>query len=499
MTTDPHVTRRAALRAATVTATAAVLPWGPAAALGSTPPRTPEPAAWRELRRRLSPAARLYRPGDPGYPARATPDNQRYADIRPAGVLACAVEADVRTAIRWSAEHGVPFVPRSGGHNYAGHSTTPGLVVSLRPMRDVAPRGRRLYVGGGATNSDVYAARDAGLYFPGGRCPGVGVAGLTLGGGLGFNDRKWGLTCDRLAETRVALADGTVVRAAEDENADLFWACRGGAGGNFGINTAFVFDAVPVARQRATVFDLTFPLTAGPAVVDELQHVLDTDRAGDFDVRIGFKHAGTGARTVGVLGQRLGREAALRRTLGPLLKLSPSTTFIEERDFWSAQDHLMETPGAKDSYASRSLVPDRWLTPDTVTRITEWTRTWRPGPTEATGYVTLFAMGAASSAPRPDETAYPHRAATFVIDIGTHWNPGTPPAEVAPLLSRTHTLHRTLRHDLRTDTAYVNFPDPDLRDWRHAYYGDNYARLAKIKHRYDPKGLFRNPQSVGAH
>ncbi len=132
------------------------------------------------------------------------------------------------------------------------------------------------------------------------------MAGLTLGGGLGFNDRKWGLTCDRLAETRVVLADGTVVRAAGDENADLFWACRGGAGGNFGINTAFVFDAVPVNQLRATVFSLSFSLSASLGVVNELQHLLDTDRSDDLDVRIGFKHAGTGGTTLWVLGQRLG-------------------------------------------------------------------------------------------------------------------------------------------------------------------------------------------------
>ncbi|MFD7323192.1 FAD-binding oxidoreductase [Streptomyces sp. NPDC059875] len=498
-----QLSRRVVLGAGAVAAAGAVLPSGygghRAAAAPPLPPgQITEPAAWRELRRKLSPAARLYRPGDGGYPAEATVDNQRYADVRPAGVLACATEDDVRAAVGWCADHRVPFVPRSGGHNYAGHSTTPGLVISLRPMHDVVPRGRRLHLGGGATNSDVYAARDVGLYFPGGRCPGVGVAGLTLGGGLGFNDRKWGLTCDRLVETRIVLADGTTVRAAEDENPDLFWACRGGAGGNFGINTAFVFDAVPVARQRATVFDLTFPLTAGPAVVDELQHVLGSDPAGDFDVRIGFKHAGNGTTSVWVLGQRLGPEDALRRILTPLLTLRPAKTFIQERGFWAAQDYLMETPGAKDCYASRSLVPDRWLTPDTVRHIAEWTRTWRPGPAAATGYLTLFAMGAAHSAPRPDETAYPHRAATFVIDIGTHWKPGTPPTQVHALLDRTRALHDTLRRRLRTDAAYVNFPDPELRDWRHSYYGANYARLTEIKHRYDPTGLFRHPQAVGS-
>lgn len=495
------VGRRSVLRvgAAAVVGAAAARGVGfrPTPAAAAPAGRDPGPAAWRDLQRLLSPAALLFRPGDEQYPAQAAADNQRYAAVLPAAVLACATEADVSAAVRWSAKHRVPFVPRSGGHNYAGHSTTTGLVVSLRAMNHVVPQGNRLSLGGGATNSDVYAARAAGLYFPGGRCPGVGVAGLTLGGGLGFNDRKWGLTCDRLVETRVVLADGTVVRAAEDENTDLFWACRGGAGGNFGINTAFVFDAVPVGARRATVFDLVFPLGAGPAVVDIVQGLLEGDRTDDLDVRIGFKHTGDGAAAVAVLGQRLGDEDAARRTLAPLLAAGPTRAFVEERGFWAAQDHLMETPGAKDCYASKSLVPDRWLTADTVADVAEWTRSWRPGPGKGTGYVTLFAMGGRSGALRPDETAYPHRSGTFVIDIGTHWAPGTPPEQVTALLDQTRAAHHTLRRRLATDAAYVNFPDPDLRGWQHAYYGPNYARLAEVKRHYDPTGAFRHPQSVG--
>ncbi|CAL9637533.1 FAD-binding oxidoreductase [Streptomyces sp. enrichment culture] len=494
-----QISRRSVVRGSVAAVTGAAMLTGagalPAFARRGTVPV--ESAAWRELRGALSPGARLYRPGQQGYAGQATADNRRYAHVRPAGVLACATERDVRVAVRWCARHGVPFAPRSGGHNYAGFSTTDGLVISLRPMKQVGVKGRRLHLGGGATNSDVYAARASGLYFPGGRCPGVGVAGLTLGGGLGFNDRKWGLTCDRLVETRVVLADGSVVRARDDENADLFWACRGGAGGNFGINTAFVFDAVPVNRLRATVFDLVFPLTVAERVVDEMQQLLVADHAGDLDVRIGFKHAGNGSAGLWVLGQRIGAVPAARRALAGLLALRPTRTFVEERGFWAAQDHLMDEPGTPGCYASKSLVPQRWLDPETVAHLAEWTRTWRPGPAAATGYVTLFAMGGASDAPRPDETAYPHRGATYVIDVGTHWKPGTAPEHVRALLEQTGTVHRALRRRLRTDAAYVNFPDPDLRDWRHAYYGANYQRLTQVKHHYDPSALFRYGQAVG--
>ncbi len=455
-------------------------------------------SAWRELARVLSAGANLYRPGDAHYERLMLPDNRRYAAVRPAGVVACATESDVRAALGWAADHGMPFAPRSGGHNYAGYSTTTGLLISLRRMKSVVPSGNRLVLGGGATNSDVYDARAANLYFPGGRCPGVGVAGLTLGGGLGFNDRKWGLTCDRLLETRVVLADGSLVRASAQENADLFWACRGGAGGNFGINTGFTFEAVDVSHQRACVFDLTFPLARGVKAMTALQEVLAADESNDFDVRAGFKNDGYGrGGSLWLLGQRLGDEETLRRTLAPLLRLNPDKVFVQERHFWDAQDYLMERPGSPAASASKSLVPDQWLGQQAVEDIIEWITNWQPRRPGNAGYVTLFAMGGSSTQPAPHETAYPHRRATFVIDVGSHWAPDTPHDSVEHLLAQLRTMHRTLRRTLNTTAAYVNFPDPDLPDWQHAYYRGNYERLVAVKHHYDPTGLFRYGQSIG--
>ncbi|WP_461028796.1 FAD-binding oxidoreductase, partial [Streptomyces sparsus] len=460
-----------------------------------------ETSAWRELARSLGAGARLHRPGGPDYRKRAEPDNLRYAGVRPAGIVSCAETADVQAAVRWATKHGVPLVPRSGGHNYAGHSTTTGLLISLREMNDVRAQGSWLRVGGGATNSDVYRARASNLYFPGGRCPEVGVAGLTLGGGLGFNDRKWGLTCDRLVATEVVLADGTVVRADDRRNTDLFWACRGGAGGNFGINTAFAFRPVSVAQQTATVFDLVLPLDAGVRVMAAVQGVLDGDRAGDFDLRVGFTHPGSsrgsGGGSVALLGQYLGDEGRLRRLLAPVLELRPTRTFIEQRHFWAAQDHLMAKP-ERSAMATKSLVPNRWLDGSTVAEIVEWTRGWQPGEAGGTGYVTLFAMGGLSAVPGHGETAYPHRDATFVIDIGTHWTPGAAAGSVRGLLDQTAAIHRTLSRRLGTTAAYVNFPDPDLTDWHSAYYAGNYGRLVDVKQHYDPQRVFHYGQAVGS-
>lgn len=470
-----------------------------------TAPQVPE-SAWRDLERELSPGAGPFRPWDAEYRKLVLPDNRRYASVQPAGIVACNTEKDVSVALRWAVRHGLPFAPRSGGHNYAGFSTTTGLLITLQRMNGVTPgvntpTRKRLIVDGGATNSDVAAARATHLYFPGGRCPGVGVAGLTLGGGLGFNDRRWGMTCDRLVETRIVLADGTVARATEHENADLFWACRGGAGGNFGINTGFVFDAVDVSAQNAAVFDLTFPVRRGVEVMNAVQQVLAADRDDAFDIRVGFKNDGDGTPpVVWLLGQRLGDEDGLRRALAPVLHLGPPKVFIEERHFWDAQDRLMDRPGAPAAMASKSLVPHAWLDTRAVEHIVEWIENWHPGGTDrkgAVGYVTLFAMGGASDHPLPHETAYPHRGATFVVDIGSSWAPGTPPEEVGLLLARLRTMHGTLSGDIGTTAAYVNFPDPDLADWRHSYYQGNYERLVAVKRRYDEDGVFRYGQGVG--
>lgn len=498
------LTRRTVLRygtGATALAGAALLTGAAADGAHAAPgtARSLPESAWRDLRRALSPGGSLYRPGSDAYDRLYLPDNRRYAGVRPAGIAACATEGDVRAALRWAAGHKLPFALRSGGHNYAGYSTTTGLLISLRRMDGVTPDGRRLVLGGGATNSDVYDAREANLYFPGGRCPGVGVAGLTLGGGLGFNDRKWGMTCDRLLETRVVLADGSLVKASEHENADLFWACRGGAGGNFGINTGFTFEAVDVSALRATVFDLTFPVRRGADVLGAVQEVLSADGNNDFDVRVGFRNDGDGSEpVVWLLGQRLGGEDGLRRALAPVLRLKPAKSFVQERRFWDAEDYLMDRPGAPAAMASKSLVPHRWLEPHAAEEIVEWISRWDAGPGGAAGYVTLFAMGGAADEPGPHETAYPHRGATFVIDIGGNWPPRSGRTTVDGVLSQLRSLHRVLSRALGTSAAYVNFPDPDLREWQHSYYEGNYERLVAVKRRYDPAGLFRYGQSVGS-
>ena len=164
---------------------------------------------WAALARRLH--GPLLRPGDRGYRAASIPYNQRYAGIHPQGVAPVRGTADVRTALAWARDNRVPFAVRSGGHSYAGYSTSDGLVISLARMNWVRVDRESLTIrlGPGALNRDLYAAlAGTGVAAPGGRCPTVAVSGLLLGGGFGFSSRHMGLSCDQLLATEVVTACG---------------------------------------------------------------------------------------------------------------------------------------------------------------------------------------------------------------------------------------------------------------------------------------------------
>ena len=203
-------------------------------------------AAWKDLAAKVS--GGVLKPGDPGFAALARPQNLRYEGIAPIGIAKPRDAAETIAAIAWTRATGTPMVLRSGGHSYAGCSTSAGLIIHTGRMRDVRLLGNGIVeIAGGALNGDLYRALAGakaeiggdGLTATHGRCMGVGASGFLLGGGIGFAMRDRGLGCDLVQEIEVALPDGQVVHASDNENADLFWALRGGGGGNLGVALRF--------------------------------------------------------------------------------------------------------------------------------------------------------------------------------------------------------------------------------------------------------------------
>ncbi|HEX5292867.1 MAG TPA: FAD-binding oxidoreductase, partial [Streptosporangiaceae bacterium] len=209
-------------------------------------------------------------PGAPGYERLRRPAIARFHGSRPRAVVMCRTPADVAQTLALARRHGLPAVPRSGGHCFAGRSSTDGIVIDVSPMSSVEIAGGLVTAGAGARLGDLYAVLDArGVTVPAGCGPRVGIAGLTLGGGLGVLGRTHGLTSDHLAGARVVLAGGRVVDCDARRHADLLWALRGAGGGQFGVVTSLTFDTVE--EPAAIRFEGSWPAAGHDALISSWQ------------------------------------------------------------------------------------------------------------------------------------------------------------------------------------------------------------------------------------
>src|SRR6266536_3153358 len=209
----------------------------------------------------------LLTPASPGYDAARRPAMARYRDVRPVAIVQCASVPDVVRTINHARDTGTHLVPRAGGHCFAGRSSSEGLLLDLGRLSAITVGTDELTtIGAGARLAQVYdVLHEHARTIPAGCGPTVGIAGLTLGGGLGMLGRAHGLTCDALVGARVVLADGRIVDCDADREPELFWALRGAGGGQFGVVTSLVFAALP--EPRLTRFELCWPDNAAGAVV----------------------------------------------------------------------------------------------------------------------------------------------------------------------------------------------------------------------------------------
>jgi FAD/FMN-containing dehydrogenase len=472
---------------------AAAAPAGPAAPAWHRPD-------WELLARRLH--GPLLRPGDRGFRAASVPYNQRYADIRPGGVALCASTADVRTALRWARESRVPFAVRSGGHSYAGYSASTGLVISLARMNwvRVDPASLTIRLGPGALNRDLYRALGGtGVAVPSGRCPTVAVSGLLLGGGFGFSSRHLGLTCDRLLATEVVTASGEVLAVSARSHPDLMWACQGGGGGNFGINTGYLLRASRVGR--VSVYRIEWPWRQAAAALTSMLDLMVT-APDQLSCRIGADVSGGGPATggrprrgVSALGLYFGPARELAGLLAPVLAAAPpAAALIEDRSYHQAQQ-LFAKNVPFGAFTSKSRYLDRPLPADGIETLIRWAERW-PGSTNPSGGgATIFAWGGAIGRVAPEATAFVHRGPAFLMDNETSWSSRDSPRVVSAGLDWVAGIYDALA-PYGTDQAYQNFMDPALKDWERAYYGANLDRLIRVKRRYDPDRVFRFPQGI---
>ncbi|MDX6503081.1 MAG: hypothetical protein QOE29_206 [Gaiellaceae bacterium] len=437
-------------------------------------------------------------PGSAAYAQARIPENARYAGIHPLAVAQPLDAHDVATVVRWSAKTGVPIVARSGGHSYAGYSTSHGVVVDLSRMRSVQSlAGGRASVGAGVRLGVLYdRLAAAGRALPAGSCPSVGIGGLALGGGFGLASRAWGLTCDRLAAVDIVTADGSILTADAQHHTDLFWASRGGGGGNFGIATRFVFRTLPVPQQ-GSYFIATWPWAQAEEVLDRF--LSWAPHAPDGLGAICRLATGVTTPSVQVFGQFLGTAAQLNALLAGLVTgLAPQALKVADASWldllrrWAGclgKELTACSQPVSQSFAGGS---DYLTAPLSAAGLQACRAAIEARQAGHQGGALLFdAYGGAIGRVKPAATAFVHRN---VIASCQEFALGEPVAARAWV--------RATRASLRPHVsgfAYQNYIDPDLASWRHAYYGANLQRLTKVKRRYDPKNRFHFAQSIPLH
>ncbi|HEY3444800.1 MAG TPA: FAD-binding oxidoreductase [Myxococcales bacterium] len=435
-------------------------------------------------------------PGDADYD-RARRVYNAMIDRRPAAIARCAGVSDVSAAVRVAGDAAALLSIRGGGHNAGGLGVCDGgVVVDLSSMRGVRvdAEARTVRVEGGATWGEVDRATNAfGLAVPSGIVSTTGVAGLTLGGGTGHLTRRFGLTIDHLLSAEVVLADGSLVRASEDENPDLFWALRGG-GGNFGVVTAFEFDLQPV--DRVVGGPMLWPLDRSRDVLRWYREFIlgaPEELNGFFafltvPAAASFPPALHGQPMCGVVWCWTGPATRADEVLAPARALGPALDGVQQMPLpvlQSAFDGIF--PSGLQWYWRADFVVD---IPDEA--VEEHVRFAGRLPTPHST-MHLYPMDGAVHRVGRGETAFSFREARWnQVIVGVDPDPAKKEA-----ITRWTREYWDAVHPYSAGGAYVNFLMGDEGGGRvRATYRDNYPRLLEVKRRYDPENRFRMNQNI---
>jgi FAD/FMN-containing dehydrogenase len=435
---------------------------------------------------------RLLLPGEPGYDSARTSWNAMI-DRRPALIVRAAGVADVIAAVRFAAAHDLLLAVRGGGHNVAGNAVCEGgLMLDLSAMRGVRvdPAARTARAEGGATWGDLDAEAQAfGLATTGGVISSTGIAGLTLGGGIGWLMGSYGLACDNLLSLDLVTAAGELITAGADRHPELFWGLRGG-GGNFGVVTSFEFRLHPVGPQLYGGL-LLYPATGATAVLAGMRDFV-AGAPDELGRLIGLVTAPDGTPAVMLVLVYNGPPDAGARVVEPLRALGPP--LVDTRGVMSyRQVQTMldagSPPGRRNYWKSSFLdaLPD-----GAIDALVACFRE-RPAPG---AQIILECMGGAVARVGSDDTAFGHRTSAFNFLAAAGW---TDPAGDEAHLAWVRATWRAMQ-PFAAEGVYVNYLGAEAEEGgarvRAAYGPGKYDRLVALKTGYDPHNLFRMNQNV---
>lgn len=393
----------------------------------------------------------------------------------------------------WSEKTGIPLHPRSGGHSYEGHSSGAGVVLDLQKLNNIQidkTRGLARIQSGAKLFQVAKTLAAQGLMIPAGSCPTVGISGLTLGGGLGLSSRKLGLTCDNLKSLTAFTADGRQVMASLTSEADLFWACRGGGGGNFALVSEFEFKVHAISE--VIFFQYRFAQDLANEVIPVWQEFAPF-LPNEITANLTMTGSSTGLSDLRITGQYIAKNSSevltedlVKNALLPILRrITPKQPpIISKKSYLDAVKTF--AGGETEDKAYFKAASDIAMKPLSAQGIAVLLEKLRHIPYGAVA-VLMDSYGGAIRDVKVEDSAFAHREALYSVQYYSQWGNATEN-------TRRTDLVRSLRDTMKpyfSGRAYVNYIDADLADPRKSYFAENTERLMKIKEHYDPRGFFQ--------
>jgi len=435
-------------------------------------------------------------PGDAEYEA-ARKVHNAMIDKSPRAIVRPQSAEDVAVAVNFARENSLDLAIRGGGHSVPGFGVCEGgIVIDLSAMRGVIvdPTNKTAKAQGGATWGDFNnATNEFGLATTGGIISTTGVGGLTLGGGIGYLSRGFGLSCDNVTGAEVVLADGRIVRADETENPDLFWALRGG-GGNFGVVTSFDFKLHPVANLYGG--PIVFELDSGPDVMRAYANAVETapEELGIFFAYLiapplpFLPEAAHGKTYAALMTAWAGKPEDGEKIIRPLFDVAPVVGSLIDTFPYPVVNSLFDelVAAGLQGYWKAHFATE--LTEDSINAHAQW------GPQIPTmnAAMHIYPINGACHRVGSDDTAFAHRDATYATVIAGMW-PDPDDNEKNTAWVRGY---YDATSPFAMEAGYVNFMSGDDQGRIEANYGDNFPRLVDVKTTYDPGNLFHLNQNI---
>ena len=436
---------------------------------------------------------RIVIPADPLY-HEARKDYNRAIQQYPLIIDYCRDKHDVANAVIWSRKYHVPLRIRNGGHNYEGYSNgncTLVIDVSGMTRMDLDECKNLLYVQGGVTNRLVYEfVSSKGYPFPGGTCPTVGVGGYALGGGWGLSCRYLGLGCDSLEEIELINYEGETIKADRNCNADLFWACRGAGGGNFGVIVSMTF-RLPPKVGKVTLIEIDYLHRTAKEQEIFLETWQKWLRSADPRITLISRIYNSVDDGLAMLARGIfyGGPDEAEQIVKPFLELAGAEYSLEYITFLEAVTIIGSTypPFEKFQSASRFVLQDfsRCEIPELVGLIR------RRAEGSVFAGLSMYALGGRVREIAEEETAFFYRKAHFIVWLETVWEEKRFAEE-----NRDWVNDRFPALASVTTGSYVNFPYNELPDYLEEYYDRHVRKLEWIKQKYDPCNIFSFPQGI---